>query len=106
MKEKADLKDVKDNKIFALLAYLSVFCIIPLILRKDNTFVMEHGKQGLILFIAETAIFILHILLGAWFLKVGIFVLGTCSLAGMVAVLQGRSLEIPGISTLAKNITL
>lgn len=106
MSPKSSREEHKENKIFAFLSYLSLLCIIPLIVRKDDPFVMEHGKQGLVLFVGETSVFILHIILGVWFFKLGIFVFGICSLAGMIAVLRGRSLDIPVITTLAKNITL
>ena len=31
--------DVLDGKMYAVLAYLSIFCIIPLIVKKNNAFV-------------------------------------------------------------------
>ena len=55
-------REVLEGKIFALLSYLSIFCIIPLILKKDNRFVLLHGKQGLVIFVAEVGVFILSII--------------------------------------------
>ena len=40
-------KTIREGKVFAILSYLSILCIIPLILKKDNEFVLAHGKQGL-----------------------------------------------------------
>jgi uncharacterized membrane protein len=97
---------ILEGKIFAMLAYLSILCIIPLVLKKDNPFVLKHGKQGLILFLGEVAVFIIHIILGLWFLRLGIFILGVVSFIGLIAALQGREAELPIVSPLAESITL
>ncbi len=73
-------QQILEGKIFAILSYLSVLCIIPLVLKKDNPFVLKHGKQGLVLFLGEVAIFIIHILLGQWILRLGLFILFVVSL--------------------------
>ena len=99
-------EQILDGKVWAILAYLSILCIIPLILRKDNAFVYKHGRQGLALFVSEVAVFILHIILGTWFLKLGMFILGILSFVGIVAVLEGRYIELPLFSQIAEKITL
>ena len=33
--------DILDGKMYAVLAYLSIFCIIPLIFKKKNAFVAK-----------------------------------------------------------------
>ena len=68
----AENKEVQEGKIFAILAYLSVLCVIPLLLKKDNKFALHHGKQGLVIFIGEIAMGIL-----AWIPIIGWIVLGT-----------------------------
>jgi uncharacterized membrane protein len=97
---------VLEGKVFAILSYLSILCIIPLVLKKDNAFVLQHSKQGLILFLGEVAVFILHIILGQWILRLGIFILGVLSFIGLIAVLKGRQVQLPLISSLADSITL
>ena len=97
---------IVEGKIFAILAYLSIFCIIPLVLKKDNPFVLKHGKQGLILFVGQVALFIVHIVLGPWILKLGMFVLGLLSFVGIIAVLQGQYIRLPIIADIAEKITL
>ncbi|MCK5014452.1 MAG: hypothetical protein KAS66_11590 [Candidatus Omnitrophica bacterium] len=99
-------QQILDGKVFAILSYLSILCIIPLVLKKDNPFVLKHGKQGLILFLGQVAVFILHIILGLWILRLGMFVLGVLSFLGLIAVLQGRDAELPVVSNLANSITL
>ncbi len=98
--------DVLEGKAMAILAYLSILCIFPLLFKKDNSFVLAHSKQGVVLFVAEAAVFILHIILGVWFLKLGMFVLLTFSFLGIVAVLKGQYFQIPIVAGIAEKITL
>lgn len=98
-------QDITEGKIFAVLAYLSILCIIPLLLKKENAFVLAHGKQGLVIFVAEVAVFILSIIV-PWLLKLGGFILGLLSFIGIIAVLKGRYIKLPLISDIAENITL
>ena len=82
-----------------------VFCG-QCVLKKENKFVLFHGKQGLILFVGEVAAFIAHIVLGPSFLKLGFFVLGVFSLLGIIAVLRGQYLRLPVVADIAEKITL
>ena len=99
-------QQILEGKVFAILSYLSIFCIIPLIFKKDNVFVLKHGKQGLILFLGEVAVFIIHIIFGQWILKCGMFICGVLSFIGLIAALQGRDAHLPIVSRLADSITL
>jgi len=99
-------QQILEGKIFAILSYLSILCIIPLLFKKDNPFVLKHGKQGLILFLGEVAVFIVHIILGQWILRLGMFVFGVFSFIGLIAALQGRDADLPIISKLADSVTL
>jgi fumarate reductase subunit D len=98
-------KNVLEGKIFAVMAYLSILCIIPLILKKDNDFVLSHGKQGLVIFIGEVGVFIFSIVF-PWLLKLGLFIWGLLSLLGIIAVVRGRFIELPVIARIAEQIDL
>lgn len=98
--------DISEGKVFALLSYLGLLCIIPLILKKDNRFVLHHGKQGLVIFVGEVAVFIAHIILGEWFLRLGMFVLGVYSFAGIIMVLQGKLSRFPIVAGIADKISI
>ncbi len=98
-------KEILEGKIFAILSYLSILCIIPLALKKENRFVLSHGKQGLVIFVGEVAVFVLHIALGAWLLQFGIFLFGLISLWGIIEVLRGNSVRLPFICDIADKIT-
>ena len=93
-------------KIFALLSYLSFFCIIPLILKKDNSFVLVHGKQGLVLFVLEVASFLASIILPIFISNLIFLLLGGVSILGIIEVLKGKNVRMPFISEWANKITL
>jgi uncharacterized membrane protein len=53
-----DPEDAEKNKIFGILAYLGILCLIPMIAAKDSPFGKYHANQGLVLFILEIVIWI------------------------------------------------
>lgn len=101
-----DEAQIRDGKVYALLSYLSILCIIPLALKKDNPFVLAHGKQGLVLFVGEVAVFIINIVVGPWILRLGIFVLGILSFFGIIYVLKGEYYRLPIVAEIADKISL
>ena len=96
---------VVEGKVFAILSYLSILCIIPLILKKDNDFVLFHWKQGLVIFVGEVAVFIMSIVLPG-ILRPGMFILLAFSFLGFIAVLKGHYLKLPIVAEIAVKITL
>lgn len=104
-KKQSVLNEGNDAKIFAVMGYLWILCILPLLFKKDNAFVLKHSKQGLVIFIGVVGTFILSILF-EWLLRPGLFVFGIISLWGIVESLRGKTLRIPVVSDLADKITL
>ena len=105
--KKQNQEDIQEGKIFAVVAYLSILCIVPLLLKKDNKFVVFHAKQGLVLFIGEVAVFILGVVSFLGFIKqLGILVFGFASLFGIIQALMGKYTKIPVVSTIADKIIL
>jgi fumarate reductase subunit D len=105
MSESFSKEEILDGKIYAILSYLSILCIIPLILKKNNPFVLAHGKQGLILFIAEVAVWILSIVFPC-ILAPLTFILWALSFWGLIAVLKGEFVRLPIIATWADKVSL
>ena len=104
--EKYSEKQIMEGKIFAVLSYLSILCIIPLVLKRDNHFVLTHGKQGLVLFVGQVAVFILSVIpIFEWVLRPLTFVFGVLSLWGIIEALKGQT-KLPVISDIAEKITL
>jgi uncharacterized membrane protein len=44
--------DVDKNKVFAILAYLGILVLVPLLAAKESRFARYHTNQGLVLFLA------------------------------------------------------
>ncbi|MDE2027306.1 MAG: hypothetical protein KGJ11_02035, partial [Candidatus Omnitrophica bacterium] len=89
----------------AVLAYLSIFCIIPLILKKNNPFVLNHGRQGLVLFVAEVATLVISIVV-PWAFRPFLFILFAFSFWGMVTAIRGQVVELPVVAGIAEKITI
>lgn len=98
-------EDIISGKMYAVLSYLSVLCIVPLILKKNNAFVLSHGKQGLVLFMAETGALLFSIIL-PWTLRPLLFVLFGFSFGGMIQVVCGRFVALPLVGRVAQQIEL
>ena len=98
-------KQILEGKVYAILSYLSILCIIPLVLKKDNPFALSHGKQGLVIFVGQVAVFIASIV---WqgIMRPGLFILGIISLWGIIEVLKGNTVRLPVIADIADKITL
>lgn len=105
MPENFSKQEILDGKIYALLAYLSILCIIPLIVKKDNPFVLAHGKQGLVLFIIQTAVWILSIVI-PMVLAPLMFILMLLSFCGLIAVVKGEFVRLPVVADWADKISL
>lgn len=101
-------KEIIEGKVFALLSYLSILCIIPLILKKDNKFCLFHAKQGLVIFIAEVGVFILSVLpvIGGIVWRLGVLLFGFLSIWCIIQVLLARHTRLPIVFNLAEKIVL
>jgi uncharacterized membrane protein len=95
-----DKKDIRENKTLAILSYLSILCLIPLLMKKDSKFVKFHAKQGLVLLIG-------WIFVGVpFFGKVLSLILTIFSVIGIINVLGEKYAELPLVGELAKKINI
>jgi len=53
-----DADDAEKNKIFGIIAYIGILCLVPLLAVKNSPFAKYHANQGLTLFIAEIVLWI------------------------------------------------
>jgi len=53
-----DYDDAEKNKIFGILAYLGILCLVPILAVKDSPFAKYHANQGLVLFLVEVVLWI------------------------------------------------
>jgi uncharacterized membrane protein len=93
-------KDVQENKLWALLGYLGILCLIPLLAKKDSKFAQFHAKQGLILLIGEFFVWIPFL---GWILGIIIFVFW---IMGVINVFSGKMKPLPIIGELAAKINI
>ncbi len=108
-----------DRTALIVLAYFWILCLVPLFLRREDGELQWHARNGLVLFLVETAVILLlglaglPILLffkghGFLFLTAVFFLFWAVVLALHVAcilrALQGRRLFVPGLSHWAERI--
>jgi len=93
-------KDIDENKLWALIGYLGILCLIPLLAKKDSKFAQFHAKQGLILAIGG---FFAWVPFFGWILGIFIFVLWVM---GIMNVLSGKMKPLPVVGELAEKINI
>jgi fumarate reductase subunit D len=101
-------KAVSGENAYAILAYLWILCLIPILMKKEDEFVKFHARQGLMLFIVEVGIAIIGIipLLGPLVYMLGMLVCALLSLVGIVQVLMGNKWKMPVIGEWAEKINV
>ncbi|MFH1395154.1 MAG: DUF4870 domain-containing protein [Candidatus Omnitrophota bacterium] len=107
--KKTKEKESKSSEVgFAVLSYLWILCLIPILMKKEDPFVKFHARQGLMLFIVEVAIGIIGIIpfLGQIIYILGMLVCGILSLIGIVQVLMGNEWKMPVIGAWSEKITI
>ena len=90
-----DPKDVQDNKVMAILAY--VLFLIPLLAAKDSPYARYHTNQGLVLFLLYFVCGIINIIpiLGQIICLVG-FIFGfICFIMGIINAAGGKMKPLP-----------
>lgn len=92
-------EDIAKNKLISIVAYLGIFCIVPLFIAKDSPYARFHTNQGLILFLFSLLIsvagFIPYI---GWIVAAAISVLNALLMViGILNVIKGEAKELPVI---------
>ena len=98
------MKVSSEQKVYALLSYLWILFLIPLLVKKKDKFVKAHAKQGLMLFICWIVVMMLAIipLLGWILAPILNIILLIVSIFGIVKSVTGKSFEIPYVGKYAK----
>ncbi len=97
-----------NDNMYAILSYLWILCLIPVLMKKDNEFVRFHAKQGLVLFIVEMAVAIIGIIpvLGSIIYVLGMLICGILSIIGIIQALMGKKWKIPVVNEWADKIEI
>ncbi len=97
-------KKNRPNRL-AILCYLGVLCLVPLILNKDDEFVYFHTLQGIVLWMwGMLAIFSLHVpVIGAFFFSFSALAILVLCVMGITSVLLGQRWKLPGVSLFVRH---
>lgn len=95
-------KDIQENKVLAMLSYLGILFLVPLLLKPNSKFVKFHVKQGIILTIGWVIGMVLYPFMGLGFLlHIAIIVF---SIMGIINVSEGKEKDLPIVGDLAKKL--
>ena len=103
-------QDINSNKVMAILAYLGILVLVPIFAAKDSKFARFHANQGLVLFLAEIAFYIVLTIVSAIILAISwklYFIITIPSLVwivflvlaiiGIINAANGKAKELPVI---------
>ena len=88
-------KDVEDNKIMGVLAY--IFFLIPLLVAKESPFARFHTNQGVLVFLLYFACGIIAIIpFIGWLVALVGWIFGlVCIVMGILNALEGKKKQLP-----------
>lgn len=93
--------------IAALLSYVPILCLIPLIQMRDNEQARFHSRQGLLLFLIELlAVLFLIPGLSAMIWKTVLIIALGASVAGIIFGIQGKKYKLPIIGDIAEKMKI
>ena len=96
-----DANDIQENKVFAILAYIGILVLVPILGAPNSKFARYHANQGLVLFILDicwgvvSAILFLIPVLGwiiSWLGYIGILAL---VITGIINGATGKAKALP-----------
>ena len=100
--------DVQNNKVMAVLSYIGILVLIPILAAKESPFARFHANQGLILILCEIIFAVANMILSSIFAFLGPLVLlwklvaALVNIAflvllilGIVNAAQGMAKELP-----------
>lgn len=90
-------EDIAANKVYAILAYLGLLFLIPLLAAKNSPFARYHTNQGILLFIVQTvSVLTTQIPQVGWLVSGAINIFTTVLLIiGIINAYNGNAKELP-----------
>ena len=94
-----DSQDIEKNKVYAILAYIGILFLVPLLAAKDSPYARFHTNQGLVLFLLEVALnILLAIPVLGWILApIGWIAVVVFAIIGIINAAQGECKPLPVI---------
>ena len=105
----AEDKEVQEGIVWAIIGYLGILFLVPLLAKKDNKFALYHAKQGLVLFIAEIVGWVVMMILAfipiiGWIIDALIWIfLLVLFIVGIVNAATGKYKPLPVIGQIAEK---
>lgn len=103
-----DQGDVQQNKALAIIGYLGILFLVPMLAAPKSQFAQFHARQGMILFIAEVILFVLVWILtfvtlglGAILMPIAWIISIIWAILGIVNASKGEMKELPVIGKFA-----
>ena len=101
-KTSTEKRDIQENKTIAMLSYLGILFIIPMLLKPKSEFVKFHIKQGIVLTIGWVIGMVLYPIFGlGFFVHIAIVIF---SIMGIINVSEGKMKDLPIVSDLAQKL--
>jgi uncharacterized membrane protein len=98
---------VDEGRSAAIMAYIPFLCFVPLTTMRDNKFAMHHGRQGLVLLMAELlAVLFLIPKVSNFFWVMVIILCAGSAIAGILFAIQGKAYKLPYIGDIAEKLKL
>lgn len=98
------------GKVYAIVGYLGILFLVPLLAAPNDKFAQYHARQGMVLFIAEVILWIVAWLLmlvtfgfGVFFMPVVSILAIIWSILGIVNAANGEMKPLPVIGHYAKG---
>lgn len=94
------------SRILAVMSYLGVLSLVPLVMNRDDPYVQFHARQGVILWMWEVlAIYTLLIpAVGSFFFRFSSLACLVLSVVGVLSVLLGRAWKFPILGNWASRL--
>ena len=90
-------EDIESNKVYALLSYLGILFLVPLLAAKESRYAQFHANQGIVLFIFAIACGVVNVipLLGQIVSGIGYLAVLIFTILGIVNAATGKAKELP-----------
>lgn len=92
-----DANDVANNKVMAILAYVGILFLVPLLAAKESPFAQFHANQGLLnflLMIASSVIMIIPVI--GWIVGLILYLVAVVfAIMGIINAVKGEMKELP-----------
>ena len=90
-----------DSNLIAAVSYLWLLSVVVLLVKKNDSYVNFHAKQGLVLFIASVILWVIPLL--GWILNLVVFAM---IIVGFIKALSGEKYKLPLVADIAEKIKI